>query len=445
MQPFSFLHCGDVHLGAPFRGLTDPSPALAERIRDAPADAFRRLVDVAVERRVAAVLIAGDLFDAADRNLRAQIQLRDQLGRLDEAGIRTFIAAGNHDPLGGRVASISYPDSVHWFGDRVEEMPLEVDGNEVARIWGISYGQPEVRDNLSRRFPADPDGPFRIALLHANVGDRPGHGRYAPCSLDDLTSRRFDYWALGHVHKRETLRSDRPVIHYPGNTQGLHRKETGRRGATVVEVSAGGDVRLSPVWTDVVRWHRPRTPIDDLEGLDDLIGAFDELAGELASAAPDRIHVVLWTLAGRGPLHAELRRPDVVPDLVDSLRRQHTDEAVEGNVWLEQLDVETRPRRDLESLRQQQDLLGDLLRLAAEARRHPPAPPTREIGVGSPDDSEPTVSVALRETLEQVLEDRRLWNALDEDPWETLDWPRLLHRAEMLAVEQLADQGAGAG
>jgi len=443
MQPFSFLHCGDVHLGAPFRGLADPSPALAERIRDAPARAFQRLVDFAIERRVAAVLVAGDLFDAADRNLRAQIQLRDQLVRLDEAGIRTFVAAGNHDPLGGRVASISYPASVHWFGERVEDVPLRAEGREVARVWGVSYGQPEVRDNLVHRFPTDPEGPFRIALLHANVGDRPEHGRYSPCSLDDLVSRRFDYWALGHVHRRETLRSDRPVVHYPGNTQGLHRKETGRRGATLVEVSAAGDVQMTPAWTDVVRWHRPRTPIDGLEGLDDLIGAFDELAGELSSAAPDRIHVVLWTLSGRGGLHAELRRPDVVPDLEDSLRRRHADDAAPGSVWLEQLDLETRPRRDLDSLRQQQDLVGDLLRLAEEARREPPAAPTREIGSGSPDEPEPDVCVALRETLVEVLEKREVWNALDADPWDSLDWPRLLRRAEVLAVERLADEGSG--
>lgn len=444
MQPFSFLHCGDVHLGAPFRGLADPSAALAERLRDAPARAFGRLVDVAIERRVAAVLVAGDLFDAADRNLRAQIQLRDQLVRLDDCGIRTFIAAGNHDPLGGRVASISYPDSVHWFEDRVDEVDLEMDGTLVARIWGVSYGQPEVRDNLVRRFPTDPEGPFCIAVLHASVGDRPDHDPYSPCSLDDLTSHRFDYWALGHVHQRETLRAERPIVHYPGNTQGLHRKETGRRGATLVEVD-GGDVRLSPVWTDVVRWHRPRTPIDQLETLDDLIGAFDELAGELSSAGPDRIHIVLWTLSGSGPLHSELRRPDAVPDLVESLRRQHADELAPGMVWLEQLDVETRPRRDLESLRQQQDLLGDLLRLAEEARGRPPEPPTREIGAGSPDEPEPGVSVALRETLEEVLEDTRLWNALDEDPWESLDWPRLLRRAEMLAVERLVDDGTETG
>ena len=75
-------------------------------------------------------------------------------------------------------------------------------------------------------------------MLHPNVAGQTGHDSYAPCELTDLEEREFNYWALGHVHTRKTLREKGPVVHYPGNVQGLHRNEEGARGVTLVEVAS---------------------------------------------------------------------------------------------------------------------------------------------------------------------------------------------------------------
>jgi len=442
MQGFSFLHCADLHLGAPFQGLVDLPADLARKLRDAPAQALDRIVATALERRVAAVIMAGDVFDAADRNLLAQIRLREGLRKLDAAGVPTFIAAGNHDPLGSAVASIEYPPSVHFFGDTVEAVPLMRGTETLAHIYGVSHNGPAVADNLALQFPDAPEGPFSIAVLHANVGGRAEHERYAPCTLADLETRRFDYWALGHVHKRETLRDQPPVAHYPGNTQGLHMKELGPRGATLVEVPPAGSVNLSPVWTDTVRWHRARTAIEDLESVDDVMSAFAEVVSRTAAEAPDRLHIVLWTLTGSGPMHETLRREELVTDMVHALRYQHAPDPRAGAVWLQRLDVETRPRRDIAELRKQQDLLGDLLRLAEQVRDRVPKSRPGEVGedldVSAPD----PIAGAIREELAVLLDDPRLRAMLRDDPWQTLDWQRLMRRAEVLAVEGLLGEGA---
>lgn len=442
MQAFSFLHCADLHLGAPFQGLVDLPGDLARKLRDAPARALDRIVATALERRVAAVIMAGDVFDAADRNLLAQIRLREALRKLDAAGIPSLIAAGNHDPLGSAVASIEYPRSVHFFGETVEAVPLMRGAETLAHVYGVSHNGPAVADNLARQFPDAPKGPFSIAVLHANVGGRTEHERYAPCTLADLETRRFDYWALGHVHKRETLRDQPPVVHYPGNAQGLHMKELGPRGATLVEVSPAGSVSLSPVWTDTVRWHRSRTSIEELDSLDEVMSAFAEVASRTAAEAPDRLHIVLWTLTGSGPMHETLRHEDVVADLVHALRYRHAPEPRSGAVWLQRLDAETRPRRDIDELRKQQDLLGDLLRLAEEMRARAPVSQPGEVGndldVSTPD---PTAD-AIREELAVLLDDPRLRGVLRDDPWQTLDWQRLLRRAEVLAIEGLLGEDA---
>jgi len=332
---------------------------------------------------------------------------------------------------------IDYPPSVHFFGTELETVPLTRDGQLLAHVYGISYGAASVSENLALRFPPNPEGPFSIAMLHTNVGARAEHEGYSPCSLGDLEARAFDYWALGHVHKRETLRATPPVVHYPGNTQGLHMKDVGPRGATLVDVSTSGSITLSPVWTDAVRWHRGRSSIDRYESIDDVITAFDEISSRTAAEAPDRFHIMLWTLMGSGKVHDSLRRADTVAGLLQSLRERHAPEPAPGAIWLQRLDVATRPMRDIEELRKQQDLLGDLLRLAEEARENPPAMSPSEIGEDLILEDPPEVSTAIRDELGTLLDDPRLRAVLGGDAWDVLDWQSLLRRAEVLAVEGL--------
>ncbi len=439
MQAFSFLHCADVHLGAPVRGLGRLPARLRERLRDAPTEALARLVATAINRDVDAVIVSGDLFDADDRNLRAHAELREQLQHLDEAGIPSFIASGNHDPIGTLSPGVRLPDSTHVFGPEVESVPLLRNGDELARIYGVSYTKSATYENLAAAFPRNPDGDFSIGVLHTNVGDQAGHDPYAPCQLGDLTQTGFDYWALGHVHTRATLHTRAPVVHYPGNPQGLHTREPGARGATLVAIDDGGRVELEPIWTDVARWHRVRTSIDGLEAIDDLIGAFAELSGSIRGCAPNRIHLVRWTLTGSGPLHAELSRPATETDLCHLLRTAQTIRAEGDPVWLERLDITTSAAHDVERLRRQQDYLGDMLRLAVEIRDAPPAPSAATVGDERPPAVDPRgVGASVRADLAELLDNPRLTRAIGSDPWLTLRWQEIVAHAETLAIHHLA-------
>src|ERR1700677_4199640 len=58
----SFIHAADIHLDSPLRGLERYENAPVERIRGATRRAFERMIDLALERRVDFVLIAGDLY-----------------------------------------------------------------------------------------------------------------------------------------------------------------------------------------------------------------------------------------------------------------------------------------------------------------------------------------------------------------------------------------------
>ena len=109
MTSFRFLHCSDLHIDSPFKGLSLMQPSLAEKLRNSTYQAFQNIVKLALQEEVEAVLIAGDIYDGSDRSLQAQLKFRRELQKLSEAGIDTFIVHGNHDSLDGWSNSLAWP------------------------------------------------------------------------------------------------------------------------------------------------------------------------------------------------------------------------------------------------------------------------------------------------------------------------------------------------
>ena len=181
-----------------------------------------------------------------------------QMGRLREAHIPVYLLHGNHDAESQITRRLPLPDNVHVFGGQQPES-FRIDDLDVV-LHGQSYRQRDVSENLARSYPQPVDGTFNIGVLHTGLGGMGGHANYAPCSLDDLINKGYDYWALGHVHRAEVLH-ERPYIVFPGNLQGRHVRESGAKGARLVTVENNEIVDCAMVHTDVVRWAiLPRVP-----------------------------------------------------------------------------------------------------------------------------------------------------------------------------------------
>lgn len=364
MQPFRFVHAADLHIDSPFRGLRDVDRRVGERLRESTFEAFRNLVNLCIDEQVDFLVIAGDIYDGADRSVRAQLRFRDGMRRLSEAGIATYIVHGNHDPLDGWLSSITWPDGVHVFGPEPEWKTVELNGEPLAAVQGVSFPTREVRENLVARFSTPPDDSlFTIGLLHCNVGGNPDHDNYAPCSLDDLKLTALDYWALGHVHTRQTLRRHNPAVVYPGNIQGRHPNEPGPRGCLMVDVSEAGDIntRFHPL--DVVRWEPAEVDIEEIKSLDALESAIQQKLDDLAMKAEGRDVICSLSLTGRGPMHSEIVRDGALGDLLLELRATASESPW---VWVERIYDWTRPEIDLGSREQADDFLGATLRRASE-------------------------------------------------------------------------------
>jgi len=374
---FRFIHAADLHLDTPFQGVARPAPGVARALREASLEAWERLVDLALERRVLFVLLAGDIHDGAERGLRAQIRFLAGVRRLDEAGIRTFVVHGNHDPLDGWSAVTGWPAGVTVFGaQRVESVPVELHGAQVAVVHGISYARREVRENLALRFSRAGGPGLHIGLLHANVGSSAEHAAYAPCTLGDLAASGMDYWALGHIHRRAALDTAMPAV-YPGCPQARRVRETGDTSVTLVRVGASGSVEISEIPTGALRMEDVEADISDLGA-----GAYADLAA--------RIHAEFESLRAGFPPHVKccvarvrLRGEGPMQRLtLDPYLQEHGKSAVEytasalnaleesrsPRIWVREIDASgCRPEKealDIDALRGEDSLAGDVVRLA---------------------------------------------------------------------------------
>src|SRR3989338_4413079 len=92
---FKLLHASDIHIGAKFSSFGEKAAAQ----RQALLDAFAKIVDLAISEQVQLLLIAGDLFDSNFPSYQSVSFVKDQLKKLDNAGIRAVILPGTHDCL----------------------------------------------------------------------------------------------------------------------------------------------------------------------------------------------------------------------------------------------------------------------------------------------------------------------------------------------------------
>ena len=369
MTRLKFVHSADLHLDSPFGGLRSLAPEIAETLHEATFKAYDNIIDLCIQENADALLVAGDIFDGADRSLRAQLKFVDGLNRLEAANIRAFICHGNHHPLSGWAAQVTLPPNCHRFGSELEQVPVFEDEPDRAVVYGISYPQREVRENLVLRFSAIESEPFTIGLLHANVDNNAAHESYAPCSLKDLEATGIDYWALGHVHTKQVLREAEPTVVYPGNPQGRHPNEASPRGVYVVEVSDAGRVKLEFRAMDVVRWATVKIDIGGIETDQALLDSIDQEINHCQDSADGRDIIFRLILSGRGSLHDSLTRPGFVDDLLE--RVNESGHRIRPFLWCERIQASTASLIDREQQRRRSDFAGDLIRLSDEWQRTP--------------------------------------------------------------------------
>lgn len=358
---FKFIHCSDIHLDSPLCGLERYAGAPVEEVRGATRRALSALVDCAVNEKVAFVLIAGDLYDGDWRDYGTGLFFVREMARLREADIPAFVIAGNHDAQSQLTKALRLPENVRLFpGD---EPSTVLDERRGIAVHGQSFATRAVTEDLSLRYPNPVAGLFNVGLLHTSADGREGHEPYAPSRPATLGLKGYDYWALGHVHKREILSRD-PWVVFCGNIQGRHVREIGPKGCTIVTVNSGKVAAADHRVLDVLRWAVCDV---DVGGAEDVDAVLERLAAAMraeAKSADGRILGVRVRLRGGCRAHRLLVAD---PEKWRSEVRALAADVGSGAVWVEQVAFETSAPGAANALVDREDAFGALVSASVDA------------------------------------------------------------------------------
>jgi DNA repair protein SbcD/Mre11 len=360
------LQSADLHVDSPMKGLVAYEEAPVAELRLATRVALGNLVDTAIEQTVDAVLLSGDIFDGDWPHYGTGVYFVAEMGRLREAAIPVVIVTGNHDAESKLTKSLRLPDNVQLLDTRKPQtVTFEAIG---LAVHGQGYATPAVLDDLSASYPAPIADMINVGLLHTSADGRPGHEHYAPCKVDGLVARGYDFWGLGHVHRHEVLSGD-PLIVFPGNLQGRGLRETGAKGAILVELGHDGRATFEHRALDCVRWELLEVDARDCTSRDDVAEHVAATVGAAVRGAGERLLVARVVISGVSEAHstlaadAERLRYEVIAAAAD---------VAGGQVWIESVKLATSAPRELAN--GGDDAVGELVQELAELSAQGGAP-----------------------------------------------------------------------
>ena len=346
-----FIHSGDTHLGAPFRGLRSLSGSWADRLMNAIPEAFTRLIDTCIERQVDFLLLAGDIFDTDTVSYAHHQRFLRDMWRLHEHGIPVYLCAGNHDPYANWVHIIpELPPSAHFFpSDKPGYAVFEKDGEPLAHICSRGFvNQPydnDIAQGITRAHAQEEThvpAPFAIGMLHTGFTiDQ----RKAPCKESTLLAADMDYWAFGHIHQPLIFTPENPRFAYCGCIQGRDVKETGPRGCLEVTLTEQEKPQVEFVPLASVQWEHLVVDVTDFTSMGSVVRACINAMFDHNRSSSCEEMIVRIKLEGTTILHTQLAQENVRRQVQESIN-----ESVPAFFCDSLVDMTISPR-DIDALR----------------------------------------------------------------------------------------------
>ncbi len=344
MTSIRFFHVADLHLDSPFKGVTSMPNHQLKTLRASTFEAFQKLIQTAVDEKPDFVLIVGDIYDGEDRSLRAQHKFQQGMEVLNNHHIPVFLSYGNHDHLGGKWTRFQLPTNVHVFDKKTEKAYIRIRQHDVY-ISGFSYKERHVKESMIASYEEATGiiDAFHIGMLHGSLAGDISHDVYAPFTKNELISKNYDYWALGHIHKRQVLNEEPPIV-YPGNIQSRHRNERGPKGFYDVELEKG-DAKLTFIPTSSITYEQINCSCKDIVHANEWFEAIEEAIDQFRSQHGAGVIEVNLTEVD-GNTFAMLEGTSMEEWL---LMVRETQEMKSPAIWVQTISIETSKTIEMES------------------------------------------------------------------------------------------------
>ena len=213
VRSLRILHTADVHLDCDSYGTAEQR----QKQHSLYLEAFRRIVDRAIDASVDLMLIAGDLFDHNRASDEVVAFVQDELRRFQRPAV---IMPGNHDCI--------YTNAIydrHDFSAACDNVQVitELNGQVItfpeldAVVWGRAMEEHEPGFHPLAHIPTRTDGRWHFAMAHGFFyGTMQEPDRSSPIFAEEIRDTGWDYIALGHVHVPRDLSQGRVKAFYPG-------------------------------------------------------------------------------------------------------------------------------------------------------------------------------------------------------------------------------------
>ena len=225
-----FVHIADMHFDSPFITLSDKGN-LGEQRRIEQRKIFKKIIEYIKENKIEYLFISGDLYE--HQHIRkSTIEYINNLFKEIE-NTKIFITPGNHDPILKKsyYSNFNWNKNVYIFNSQIKKL-----STEVADIYGYGFDDFYCTNSGIENTIIENPEKLNILVIHGTLnGANLEEVQYNSMSSTMLESKKFDYVALGHIHKNN-FKKDGKMI-YPGSTISLGFDEIGEHGMVVGEIT----------------------------------------------------------------------------------------------------------------------------------------------------------------------------------------------------------------
>ncbi len=315
------IHAADIHLDSPLRGLDRIGVDNADLVRQATRRALENLVQLTLREEAKVLVIAGDLYDGDWHDYDTGRFFLSQMHALADSRVEVVMGSGNNDAASQITRALRLPPHVNMLSADAPESHFLEDLGLV--VHGQSYAHRDVHTNLAAAYPRAEPGLINVGVLHTSAAGYDGHKPYAPCSKADLEGLGYHYLALGHVHNRQAVvDGDRPAW-FSGNIQGRHARETGSKGALVVDLEMDAPAAVSFRPLDHVRWEILSIDATGLSTTDDVLDAADSEILAAIAEAEGRPVIGRFRIHGTTPAASQFQNDAWAYSELESLADKH--------------------------------------------------------------------------------------------------------------------------
>ena len=265
-----FVHIADMHFDSPFSLLASRA-SFGELRRLDQRKVFKKIIEYIKENNIEYLFIAGDLYEQEYIRLSTIEYINNLFKEINNTKI--YITPGNHDPI----LNNSFYKTFNWNSNvKIFNEELEVVETDDAYIYGYGFNDFHM-SNKYEFLDVKNDNKLNILITHGDLsGDEEDYYAYNGLQEKHLKESKFNYIALGHIHKRSYNDYPGQKIVYPGSTISLGFDEQGSHGMIVGELTKD-DLKIEYIPLDEKEFVEINLDVENINSIEELIEKINEL------------------------------------------------------------------------------------------------------------------------------------------------------------------------